>query len=101
MYRTHNELDNLAEQIDQETDEVLHFKDLNWRLEVITDSRAIRGINKPRILMQLKLQQPNGDETLKYLITDPANLFNFKDNIEDALLESNSNQMLKIIRHMK
>lgn len=94
-------LNDILNELDEETDEFPRFKDLHWRLEVVTDSRAIKSINKPRILMQFKFDQANRNQSFKYLVTDAPNLFTFKENIQDALLESNSNQILKLIRFIK
>lgn len=70
--------------IDSTSGSIDNYKDLSWRLEVITNTRAIRNIHRPQVVFRLRLSQPDGSEKITFVKSDLGNLYNLKDNIEEA-----------------
>lgn len=78
-----------------------HYRDLDWRFEVVVCSRALREQVTPIITMDLQLKQENSsDESVKHLFlqTDPTNLVHVAEELEKALNESRSRHSRKIQR---
>lgn len=71
--------------IDSSSDSTASYKDISWRLEVVTNTRAIRNIHQPQIVYRLRLKQPDGCDKDHFIKSDLGNLYNLKENIEEAL----------------
>eukprot|EP01108_Squamamoeba_japonica_P003526 TRINITY_DN2848_c0_g1_i1.p1 TRINITY_DN2848_c0_g1~~TRINITY_DN2848_c0_g1_i1.p1 ORF type:complete len:214 (+),score=42.22 TRINITY_DN2848_c0_g1_i1:45-644(+) len=77
-----------------------HYENLEWRLDVVLASRALRSQTKPLFL--LKLDTRNVDEkTAHYLEVEPTDLLHITSELESALNELKAAYVRRVVRNVK
>ncbi|XP_028855834.1 COMM domain-containing protein 2 [Denticeps clupeoides] len=77
-----------------------HYHNLEWRLDVMLASRALRHQVKPTVSLKLHLES-GGDHIARVLQTDPATLLHLIQELERALAEAKTNHCRRILRNIK
>ncbi|CAB1323815.1 unnamed protein product [Coregonus sp. 'balchen'] len=78
-----------------------HYHNLEWRLDVLLASRALRQQMKPTVSMKLHLGESGGEKSVKVLQTDPATLMHLIQELEKALAELKTTHCRRILRNIK
>lgn len=76
------------------------YSNLEWRLDVLVASRALRQQVVPTVTMRLELSS-DGQRSARVLQTDPATLLHLISSLEGALDALKSNHARRILRNIK
>lgn len=77
------------------------YKNLEWRFQVKTSTRAVRNHLEPHVMLSLDLTNASGAQQTTKLTCTPDNLLHMRDVLEEALLEAKSQHMQKLTRQLK
>jgi len=83
------------------TFDVPHFVDLDWRLDVLLASRALRNQVKPVFLLKLDTRTDHGIVTSRYLEADPTDLRHIATELDSALNELKAAHVRRVLRNVK
>lgn len=83
------------------TFDVPHFVDLQWRLDVLLASRALRNQAKPLFLLKLDTRTDHGIISSRYLEADPTDLRHIAAELDSALNELKAAHVRRVLRNVK
>ncbi|KAB7499329.1 COMM domain-containing protein 2, partial [Armadillidium nasatum] len=74
----------------------LQYKDMEWRFDIITRTRALTDLAEPLITMQLKLEN-TGTQTIEkhHIQIEPRTLVHITEKLEEALHQARSHHIKK------
>jgi COMM domain containing 2 len=81
--------------------DTLAYDDLEWRLDVKVASRSLNKCIEPEIIMKLNLADHLLQKQVHLIQTDPNNLINLTNKLEDALNEIKTNYSRRVMSHIK
>jgi len=81
--------------------DVPHYHDLDWRLDVLLASRALRNQVKPVFLLKLTTEEENGKLTSRHLEASATELRHVCNELEIALNEVKAGYVRKTMRTIK
>ena len=101
-------LDELREILAAENDkDVMRFKDLNWRLNLVTSCRARQKIMVPKYTLKLDLERSTleseeGQKTEAFVLdVDYTNLKRIQLELEEALKSIDAPYSKKVVKFLK
>ncbi len=87
--------------MDNKSSGSLRYSNIEWRFQSQIASQSLRDQLKPSILLKLELSDGTDHKKYVTLECDVSNLFHIHDVLEEALCESRSQHLFKIVRHIK
>lgn len=73
------------------------YRDLQWRLDVVLDSRLARGINEPQYTLELSYSE-DGKIKKKYMTCDFKTLVSITQDLEASIAQTNSAAVKRVQR---